>query len=98
MAGVAVKVVQHALQLGLNLLPAVAPGAGGGGLARALEEIAPLVVVQVEDAGDDVQHRSGRLHTALRLQAAGSFHGFQCIDSDTRSKRRAASSCLRIAQ
>jgi hypothetical protein len=58
------QVVQDPLQLGLDLLPAAAPGTGGG-LARELEEIAALVVIQVEHPGQDIQDGRGRLHPAL---------------------------------
>lgn len=58
------QVVQEALKLRLNLLAAAAPGAGTG-LAGELEEIAALVVVQMQYPGEDVQDGCGRLHTAL---------------------------------
>ncbi len=61
------QVVQHPLQLKLDLLHPAALGSSRG-LAGQLEQVGPLIVIQVQDPGEGVQHGSGRLHATL-LQA-----------------------------
>jgi len=64
------EVVQDALKLRLDLLPAT-PSGTAAGLAGELEEVAALVVVQMKDARERLQHGSGCLHTALLESGVG---------------------------